>query len=106
MDGSGRWEHFDHEADVGMAGVALTAVMLDPAVVRPAEAVEIRCAAPSLELLFVDWLNALVYEMATRRMIFGRFQVNLDGDRLIGRAWGERLDRRRHRLVPMICVKG
>ena len=90
------------------AGVALTAVMLDPAVGAPRGGGRdsLRGAEPSLELLFVDWLNALVYEMATRRMIFGRFQVNLDGDRLIGRAWGERLDRRRHRLVPMICVKG
>jgi SHS2 domain-containing protein len=55
-------------------------------------------------LLFVDWLNALVYEMATRSMLFSRFQVRLEGRRLDAIAWGERLDVVRHR--PAVEVKG
>jgi len=42
----------------------------------------VECEAASDEVLFADWLNALVYEMAVRQMIFGRFEVRIDGARL------------------------
>ena len=112
-----RWEHFEHGADIGVRGIAptkegafeqaalaLTAVVVDPQRVRADEAVEVTCEAPDEELLLVDWLNALVYEMATRGMIFGRFEVGLEGTRLRARAWGERLDPARHE--PAVEVKG
>ena len=65
---------------------------------------DVRCAAPDVEILFVDWLNALIYEMATRRMLFGRFAVTIDVDTLEAQAWGEPLDRIRHQ--PAVEVKG
>src|SRR5512135_1227295 len=99
------WEHFPHEADIGVRGVgttkeqafkqaalALTAVIIDPRELTPREPVEIACEAPDDELLLADWPNALVYQMATRRLLFGRFEVHLEGHRLRGRAWGEPLD--------------
>jgi tRNA nucleotidyltransferase (CCA-adding enzyme) len=111
------WEHFDHGADIGVRGygaspddafaqaaLALTAVVTDPATVNPAVAVTIACEAPDLELLLVDWLNALIYEMATRRMLFGRFVVRIDSNTLQGEAWGEAVDRGRHPVV--VEVKG
>jgi SHS2 domain-containing protein len=110
------WWHFAHEADIGVAGegatladafaqaaLALTAVITD-AVVEARERVVIECAAPTAELLFVDWLNALIYEIATRRMLFARFDVTTDGRKLNATAWGEPLDRERHR--PAVEVKG
>ena len=112
-----RWEHFEHEADVGLraygaseaevfAGIAtaLTAVITDPGGVIPAMPVEIHCEAPVRDLLLADWLNALIYEMATRRMLFGSFEVELDGSRLHATARGESVDRARHR--PAVEVKG
>jgi SHS2 domain-containing protein len=58
----------------------------------------VRCTAPDDELLLVDWLNALVFEMATHRMLFGRFVVRIEEDQLIAMAWGERIERARHQL--------
>jgi len=111
------WEHFAHGADIGVRGigrtraeafgeaaVALTAVLVDPLGVAARIAVPIRCDAPDDELLLVDWLNAVVYEMATRNMLFGRFEVRLDGHALAASAWGEALDRARHE--PAVEVKG
>lgn len=111
------WEHFAHGADIGIVGIgasteeafeqaalALTAVVTDPDRVRPRESIELRVSAPDLELLFVDWLNALVYEMASRRMLFAAFHVHLEDNELTGRASGELVDRRRHE--PAIEVKG
>jgi tRNA nucleotidyltransferase (CCA-adding enzyme) len=68
------------------------------------ERIDLSCEAPDLELLLVDWLNALVYEMATRSMLFSRFEVRLAGPRLDARAWGEALDVSRHH--PAVEVKG
>lgn len=115
--GEPEWEHFPHGADVGVRGrgptmgaafagaaLALTAAVTDPARVAAAEAVDIRCEAPDPELLLVDWLNALVFEMATRRLLFARFEVTIDGPRLRATAWGERVDVGRHE--PAAEIKG
>jgi SHS2 domain-containing protein len=111
------WEHFPHEADMGVRGfganceqafeqaaLALTSVIADPEKIEPRARVEIECEAPDRELLFVDWLNALVYEMATRHMLFSRYSVRIDGARLTASAWGEPLDIARHQ--PAVEVKG
>jgi len=115
--GTNRWEHFSHDADIGIVGIgateeqafeqaalAMTAVITDPAGLNPQEIVEIACEAPDDELLFVDWLNALVFEMATRHLLFSRFEVRLDGHRLHGHAWGERVNVEKHQ--PAVEVKG
>jgi len=111
------WEHFPHEADVGVrgvgatlaqafaqAGLALTAVVTDPEAVSPREPVEIHCEAGDPEILFVDWLNALVYEMATRGLLFGRFEVEIEDGRLRAMAWGEPVQVGKHQ--PAVEVKG
>jgi tRNA nucleotidyltransferase (CCA-adding enzyme) len=111
------YEHFPHGADVGVRGfgdsreeafeqaaLAMTAVVTEPGNVTAAEGVDIECEAPDGELLLTDWLNALVYEMATRDMLFGRFEVRIEDGRLHGRAWGEKLDVARH--DPIVEVKG
>ena len=111
------WEHFAHGADIGVRGrgatqadafaeaaVAMTAVMTDPQGIRADCRVDLRCAAPDAEFLLVDWLNALIYEMATRHMLFGRLAVTIDGHALRATAWGEPVDRARHQ--PAVEVKG
>ncbi len=118
-DGAGGrgWSHEPHDADVRLrawgptlatafeeAAAAMTAAICDPGRIKARSAVRIACAAPDRELLLVEWLNALVYEMATRGMIFGRFDVIVDDHRLQAIAWGEPLDRARHR--PAVEVKG
>jgi SHS2 domain-containing protein len=102
------WEHFPHDADVGVRGFgataaeafeqaacALTAVVTHAAV-EPKIPVEVRCEAPDLELLFVEWLNAVIYEMAVRNMLFARFAARIDDKQLAGTLWGEPVDVGRH----------
>jgi SHS2 domain-containing protein len=112
-----RWEHFAHDADMGVRGIgrtkeeafaqaalAMTAVITDPAHVRAVEPVAIRCGAPDDEMLFVDWLNALIYEMATRKLLFSRFDVRIADHRLEAQVWGEPVVGTRHE--PAVEVKG
>lgn len=87
------------------AAVALTAILCDPAIVRPEGEIPIRCANPDREILLVDWLNAIVYEMATRRMIFSRYHVEIaDDGSLTATAAGETVEVSRH--SPAVEVKG
>ncbi len=116
-DAAARWEHFPHQADVGVRGFAanlngafeqvacaMTAVVTEPERVSPVTAVHIRCSAPDRELLLFDWLNALVYTMATRHMLFSRFEVSISGDQLHATVRGETVDIDRHE--PRVEIKG
>ncbi len=111
------WEHFPHQADMGVRGVgptpaaafeqaalAMTAVVTDPGLVAPSESLEISCEAPDDELLLADWLNRLILEMAVRHMLFSRFAVVLDGHRLHATVWGEHVDVAKHQ--PAVEIKG
>ena len=86
------------------AALALTGVVTSLELVNPLENVEVHCEVDDPELLFVDWLNAIIYEMATRKMLFSRFEVSLDGPRLEGRLWGEAVVVEKHH--PAVEVKG
>jgi SHS2 domain-containing protein len=112
-----RWEHFSHQADIGIrgigrsaeeafeqAGMALTAVVVTPEAIQLRSSTTIECEASDLDVLFVDWLNAIVFEMATSRMLFGAFHVSIEEGRLTATANGERVDPVRHE--PAVEIKG
>jgi len=111
------WEHFAHEADMGIRGIgstcadafeqaalALSGIVTNLAAIRPEQKVEITCAAPDAELLLADWLNAIIFEMATRHMLFSRYDVQISEGKLVGAAWGETVDLARHQ--PAVEPKG
>ena len=110
------WKHFHHQADIGIratgktleeafeeGAVALTAVICSPETVQPTECIEIECEADEDDILFADWINALIYEMDVRKMLFGRFEVTIDNHKLTAKAWGEPVDFDRHE--PAVEVK-
>ena len=112
----GRWEHTQHQADIGVRGIgptpdeafaqaamALTAVITNPRGVVPSEPLEVECQASDLETLLVDWLNRIVLEMAVKKMLFSRFDVCIMSERLRARIWGETVDLNRHH--PAVEVK-
>lgn len=114
---SARWELYSHDADIGVRGlgenmaqafeqaaIAMTAAITDLSRVAPRQELVLECAAPDHELLFAEFLNRLVYEMDVRRMVFSRFEVSIDGVRLLAHVWGEPLEPTRHR--PAVEVKG
>jgi len=110
------WEHFHHLADIGIRGIgrtleeafaegayALMAVIASPRWVEPRQSVDITCQAEEPDLLFADWINELIYEMDTRRMLFSRFDVTIrDGTRLEATARGEPVDPDRHELAVAV----
>lgn len=111
-----RWEHFPHPADVGIRGIgatkheafeqaalALTAVVADLETVEPRDAFQIQIENAPDDLLLVDWLNRIIYEMQTRHMLFSRFDVYVEPPLLRARIWGEVVNPDRHH--PVVEVK-
>lgn len=111
------WAHFHHMADIGVRGtgqtkeeafeqaaLALTGVITEPASVNGEVALNLKCSGEDDEILLVEWLNTLVYEMATRKMLFGSFDVEIEGDSLRAEVCGEPIDIERHQ--PAVEVKG
>ena len=114
---SPHWEHFEHQADIGVRGfgnspaeafeqaaLALSAIITDLSLIDPVEEINIVCEEADRELLLVDWLNALIFEMSTRKMLFGRFEVVINNAQLKARVWGEPTNVKRHQ--PAVEIKG
>lgn len=112
-----RWEHFEHDADIGIRGiaptleqafeqaaVAMTAVLTDPGGINESTAVTLSCEAPDNELLLTSWINELIYAMAVRGLVFKRYAVTINGGKLSATAFGETVDRQKHQ--PAVEIKG
>lgn len=111
-------ETFDHGADIGVRGYgatreaafeqaarALTSIVTNPDDVRPETTVELSCRPCSDDdILLMDWLNAVIYEMTTRGLLFSRFEVQANDGGLRARACGEPVDVQRHQ--PAVEPKG
>jgi SHS2 domain-containing protein len=112
-----QFETFEHQADIGIRGfgatleeafanaaVALYSVMVDISRVEQKEFRGVNVSADDQEQLLVEWLNALLAVSDIERMVFSRFEVRIEGERLAGTAWGEHLERDRHQAH--VEVKG
>ena len=111
------WEHFEHKADIGVRGfgntlaeafeqaaVAMTSVVVDISLVQATTSISIACSDDDNDALLYDWLNALIYEMATRKMLFCKFEVSIDHGKLEAAVFGEAIDIERHQ--PCVEIKG
>lgn len=117
MNKKAEWQHFHHVADIGIRGwgdspqdafaqaaMAMTAVITEPPLVDNKMCINVECESSDIEYLFVDWLNALVYEMATRHMLFSQFDIQIHDSRLSAKVCGEPVDRDKHQ--PAVEIKG
>jgi tRNA nucleotidyltransferase (CCA-adding enzyme) len=111
------WEHYPHTADMGIRGfgatkeeafaqaaLAMTAIIANLKKISSDQQIEITCQENNDESLFVAWLNRILYEMSCQKMIFARFEVSIKDNQLTAKAWGEKLDIKRHK--PVVEIKG
>jgi len=112
-----RFELFQHKADMGIRGfgetpdkafenaaLALSSAITELGKIEPRTRVDIECNSDDLEILFYDWINAVIYQMAVRRMLFCKYEVNINNGRLTASAWGEEIVPDRHE--PAVEAKG
>jgi SHS2 domain-containing protein len=111
------WELFAHDADIGIRGcghtvaqafeqaaLALTGVITGNPVRTTIGPFTVHCQAPDYCILLADWLNALIYEMAVRHMLFARFDIAISDHVLDASIWGEHIEVSRHQ--PSVEIKG
>ena len=116
-DKSVYWEHFEHGADIGVRGlgktlsqafeqcaIALTSVITNIESINAIECLSIDCKADDVDFLLIDWLNELIYLMATKNMLFKSFDIEVSNDELNARVCGEPVDVARHK--PAVEIKG
>ena len=114
---AGRWEHFSHDADIGVRGygqtcqcafkqvaLALSAIVTDPASIHLDTSLHIQCESSDRELLLYKWLNALIFEMSVHHVLFAEFDIELQGSTLSASARGETVKPDHHR--PVVEPKG
>ena len=112
-----RWEHFEHEADMGVRGygetieqafeqaaLAMASVITDLDNIEVEKCIEVECSAPDNDILLVDWLNEIVYQMATHNMLFAKYQVSISDNKLKARLCGEQVSQQKHQ--PAVEIKG
>ncbi len=110
-----RFEELDHTADVGIrvygatveelfenAAAGMFSLVVDLDAVKPRGEMEVRVKAEDLEGLMVNWLQELLFLHETQHLLFGEFDVAIDGLDLTGRARGEAIDKRRHELKLVV----
>ncbi len=110
------YEHFAHQADMGVRGygrtreeafeqaaLALVAVMVPQDEIAIRQSVQVTCSGADDELLLLDWLSTVVYQISANQMVFAKFEVSIVGAELTGKLSGERLDVARHQ--PGVEVK-
>jgi len=117
MNEKASWQHFHHVADIGIKGcgnsveqaftqaaIAMTAVITDPRLIDNKICIDVEFESTNLEYLFIDWLNSLIYEMATRHMLFNKFKIQIHDNCLTAKVCGERINNEKHQ--PAVEIKG
>src|SRR5262245_17389820 len=106
-------ELFEHTADLGlratapdlnalfaeMAACLVSAMVEDPASVRPLEEVKIELAGTDREYLLFDWLKELLLRFESDRMLFAAFDVKVIDSGLTATVHGEPYDPAQHVLA-------
>ncbi len=109
-----KFEFFEHTADIGIlaegksinevfenSALALFSLMVKLEDIAEEEQINISVEADDLEELLVEWLNELIYQFETKELLFKRFKVTEiadKGKKLEAKAYGEKIDRLRHKV--------
>lgn len=105
------YEIIDHTADVGvkaygktLAGafehvaVAMFDIITDRSKITPIGEYTISLQAPDLEQLLVDFLSELLFLNGAKNLVFGKFNVSLEGTHLIAHVYGEEYSTTKHKM--------
>jgi SHS2 domain-containing protein len=106
-----QYELIEHTADVGVkaygktvaeafehAAEAMFDIITDESTIDSIGEYDIQLEAPDLEQLLVDWLSKLLFLNDAENLVFGKFQVTIDANRLAARIFGEKYNKKKHKM--------
>lgn len=104
------YELIEHTADVGVkaygkdiaeafvhAAEAMFDIITDSSTIHTVGQFDISLEAQDLEQLLVDWLSELLFLNGAYNLLFGKFQVKIEGNRLSAHVSGEKYDSKKHK---------
>ncbi len=111
-----QFRFFEHTGDMGLEVLAaslnelfewaargLTAILTEPAAIRPKTERNFSLQADRLDELLIQWLNRLNFEFETQGWLFAEFRVQVkEGLSLQAVACGEPFDPKRHEILREI----
>ena len=105
------YELIEHTADVGVkaygktvaeafehAAEAMFDIITDESMIGSIGEYDIQLEAPDLEQLLVDWLSKLLFLNDAENLVFGKFQVTIDANRLSAHVFGEKYNNKKHKM--------
>jgi SHS2 domain-containing protein len=94
--------YFEHDADVGIVGRGVTleqafvsgaeavfSLITRIESIQPRERVQVQFEEADPELAFVTWINELLGHAHENGLVLGKFELERQGSRWLGTAWGE-----------------
>lgn len=73
-------------------------LITDASSIEAKESIPIFCESADLDLLFSDWVNSLIWEIRDKKMLFSRFEIQVEGINVKGKIWGEKINPQKHAL--------
>jgi len=105
------YDLIDHTADIGVKAYgssvaeafsqvakAMFDLITDDSIIDDVGEYTIELDAPDREQLLVDWLSELIYLHDVDGVVFGRFEVSIQGNQLKAKAYGESFDKAKHKI--------
>jgi SHS2 domain-containing protein len=106
-----QYELIDHTADVGVKAYGKTVaeafehvaeamfdIITDKSTIDSIGEYDIQLESPDLEQLLVDWLSKLLFLNDAENLVFGKFQVTIDANRLSAHVFGEKYNKKKHKM--------
>ncbi|MBL7160413.1 MAG: archease [Candidatus Aenigmarchaeota archaeon] len=81
--------------------------MVDLKEVKPSKAMEIKLEAASMEKLFFEWIEELIYLKDSEEMAFSKFEVKITSGQkyfLKGKAFGEKISIKHNQKVDVKAI--
>jgi len=111
-----RYEIVDHTADIGIkvygksaeelfinAAYGMFEIIADLEGLKPSTSIKVKLGAQSAEELLVAWLDELIYNFYTKKIIFSDFKISILSDTKIeAEAFGKHIGDKKSRLKTEI----
>jgi SHS2 domain-containing protein len=106
-----QYELVEHTADIGVKAYGKTVaeafehaaqgmfdIITDESTIDSIGEYDILLEAPDHEQLLVDWLSKLLFLNDAEDLVFGKFVVTITGNHLSAKVFGEKYDKKKHRM--------
>ncbi len=104
-----KYEFFEHTADIGIkaygknieeafenSALGITNIITNTEQVEPTKQIQIKAEAENIQALLYEWLEEIIIKFDTKRLIFSKFKVEIENNKLKATCKGEEFNTEKH----------